>query len=479
MALSLTEKVVHVQNPRLKPRLNTRPFRGNMPTHEIMHKIAFHRRILPWIFVLVFLVMAPAVVFYTAGYRWNQKKGVLERNGTLILDTMPVGASIDLNGQRQTDITPVTLQNVAPGSYDISLTLQGYHPWSKTLYVEPERVTFASQILLWPIAEPQRVIQENICKTYGDPEGNLLLVATCIDNNITSLKIIESKTSKVRGTLQVNEIMNIDQADWHESDGQALIYGQSSGTPATWLMESSPASLTRLPAGTYHWNGSRINGVADDQLLTIQTNGSLERQNKSPQVRDVLQNATLKHVSGTADLVLVLDEHTNQGIVLPPGNWNFHSQNNSALLLKDGDNWLWLDTSQNPVHSLLAQGAWPMPLTIKRQINYLLVNDNEVWTWLPSSDPLLIYRQSDPVRAAAWHTAGRDILVATDKEVLMFNLDDRNGRYRTTLATFDRIFDATIQNDAAFVAGVKDGNPGLWRLPLTTEKIFAPLGKLY
>jgi len=444
-----------------------------------MQKIAFHRRILPWVFVLVFLVMAPAVVFYTAGYRWNQKKGVLERNGTLIIDATPSGAAIDLNGQRITDLAPVTLQNVAPGNYEIKLTLKGYHPWSKTLNVEPERVTFASQIFLWPMAEPQRIMQENVCKTYGDSEGSLLLTAVCDGGNVASLNVMESKTGKIKNKITVTETMSINQVDWHESDIQALIYGHASDTPAAWLLLSTPPSLTRLPPGTYHWNGSKINGVTANQTLTIQVDGSLERQNKPLAIRDELQNAKLKHVSSTPDLVLVLDEHTDRGVILPSGNWNIHDQKNGILMLKNGERWLWLDTAQTPVNSVSAQGSWPKPLTIKRRINYLLVNNNEVWIWAPANEPQLIYRQSDPVRAAAWQPSGHDILVATDKEILMFSLDDRNGRYRTTLATFDQIFDATIQNDAAFVAGVKDGNPGLWRIPLTTEKIFAPLGNLY
>jgi len=100
-----------------------------------MQRLPFHRRVLPWLFVLIFLFIAPAVVFYTAGYRWNSKKGVIEKNGTLIIDSMPRGAKIFLNGQMLSDVTPVTLQNTAPGIYNIKLSLDGYHDWSKELSV--------------------------------------------------------------------------------------------------------------------------------------------------------------------------------------------------------------------------------------------------------------------------------------------------------------------------------------------------------
>ncbi|MFA6503848.1 MAG: PEGA domain-containing protein, partial [Patescibacteria group bacterium] len=122
-----------------------------------MVKTPFHRKILPWMFIIIFLMMAPAVIFYTSGYRWNAKKHAIERNGTLIIDTFTQGASIKLNGQQMPETTSVTLQNMSPGSYDIKLDLQDYHPWSKTLWIDPERVTFASGIVLWPQLEPEYV----------------------------------------------------------------------------------------------------------------------------------------------------------------------------------------------------------------------------------------------------------------------------------------------------------------------------------
>ncbi len=119
-----------------------------------MSRIPFHRRVFLWVFFITFVALAPAVVFYTAGYRWNPKKGAIERNGTLIIDTAPKGATIILNGKTLEDRTPVTIQNVAPGTYTIRLEYKDYHPWEKTLEVKAERVTFANNIRLWPVSEP-------------------------------------------------------------------------------------------------------------------------------------------------------------------------------------------------------------------------------------------------------------------------------------------------------------------------------------
>ena len=73
-----------------------------------MYRPPFHRRILPWIFTIIFFVAAPALVFYTAGYRWNPKKEKIERNGTLIIDSTPADARVYLNGRDTGETTPIS-----------------------------------------------------------------------------------------------------------------------------------------------------------------------------------------------------------------------------------------------------------------------------------------------------------------------------------------------------------------------------------
>lgn len=119
-----------------------------------MYSPPFHRRILPWIFAAAFLASAPVLVFYTAGYRWNPKKEKVERNGTLIIDSTPTGASISLNGKQTLEQTPVTIQNLRPGMYSIRVEKPSYLPWEKTLEVESSLVAFATDIWLWKKGDP-------------------------------------------------------------------------------------------------------------------------------------------------------------------------------------------------------------------------------------------------------------------------------------------------------------------------------------
>lgn len=113
------------------------------------------RRLLPWIYTAVFVLLAPVIVLYTAGYRYNTKKGFLERNGTLIADTTPEGARLILDGRNTGEKTPITLQNIAPGWHDIRLARDGDHAWQKSLELRADEVTFVNHVWLWRDALPQ------------------------------------------------------------------------------------------------------------------------------------------------------------------------------------------------------------------------------------------------------------------------------------------------------------------------------------
>jgi hypothetical protein len=106
-------------------------------------------------FVVLFLITAPLVVLYTAGYRWNEKKVRIEKVGVIFLRSRPSGAEIFLNGIPRSEHTPARLRNLLPSTYDIKVTKAGYGSWEKTLPVSSGLTTFAESIIIWKLAAPE------------------------------------------------------------------------------------------------------------------------------------------------------------------------------------------------------------------------------------------------------------------------------------------------------------------------------------
>lgn len=432
-----------------------------------MVKTPFHRKILPWLFTIIFLMIAPAVIFYTSGYRWNAKKNILERNGTLILDTSPQGAAVKLNGQQIPETTSITLQNMTPGSYNIELNLQDYHPWTKTLWIDPERVTFASEIILWPQLEPQYLGESNLTSVWSDADSGAALVIGHDSASTTFFGVINAKTSQIENRFQTNSHINVAAIDWNpRNESEMLVYNDSNSNIAPRFLQLNSKSLTELPSGSYHWQQDGLIGQNNNSQISISSNQTVSKEPKPSSLIDSLDNWRLSLFSSSQGEILADGDNAKEGYIMPQGEWKFWYKKNDILILQSSNRWLWIDVSKNPPVNTQTAGDRPLPITIKRQVQLAYKNINEAWTWLQGQEPELIYRQSDPLISISWHAQGRDLMVATKNEILMFSMDSRNGRSKTTLATFDDIKSAAINNDNVFIVGTKNDQSGLWRLPL-------------
>jgi len=67
-------------------------------------------------------------------------------NGAIDVTSSPIGATVYLNNVNK-GITPVTLTDLTPGSYTVSLRLSGYTDWSSTVEVNPGATSYVSASL--------------------------------------------------------------------------------------------------------------------------------------------------------------------------------------------------------------------------------------------------------------------------------------------------------------------------------------------
>jgi len=94
------------------------------------------RKALFFLFVGIFLISAPLVVLYTAGYRFNRTNNTVSQTGTLSIASTPRGATAHVNGEDINDATPAVLQRLSSGTRIVKLTKDGYHDWERTVNIE-------------------------------------------------------------------------------------------------------------------------------------------------------------------------------------------------------------------------------------------------------------------------------------------------------------------------------------------------------
>lgn len=102
------------------------------------------RKALFFLFVGIFLVSAPLIVLYTAGYRFNRTNNTVLQTGTLSLASTPRGAESYVNGENIQDTTPAILQRLSTGTRTVRLEKEGYYAWERTVNVESGSTSYVT-----------------------------------------------------------------------------------------------------------------------------------------------------------------------------------------------------------------------------------------------------------------------------------------------------------------------------------------------
>lgn len=429
-----------------------------------MRNPPLHRQLFFWTTILTFFVVAPSVVFYTAGYRWNPKKGIIERNGTLIVDTTPVGARIWLNGQEQAKLSPVTIKNLAPGTYTISLSLQGYHSWSKTLQMLPERVTFANDIVLWLDTSPNLLVTGSYGLSSISPNGKYA-AAIKQEADLKRVVTVELATGKETVADTGERASEVESFVWSD-DSSAVLLARVNGEHEL-IVRRNASQTIPLPTGTYRWEDGMLVGALDGERYLYDTaNDTAQRDELGEGVKDVLGNYQIIVPTGTQMFALI-ERGGDIRFDLPSGNWRFAARYGEFVYLRSGEDWLAFDPGDSSISSVRFKSTVALePVTVSNQQELLSRYGGELSVSEPGTALDLLVRKSDPIIGAFWHESGRYILYSTTKEVIALDLDSRDHRIETSLASFDEITGFFYQKREVIVIGRRGDQHGVWKLSI-------------
>ncbi|MCX6730099.1 MAG: PEGA domain-containing protein [Candidatus Portnoybacteria bacterium] len=108
------------------------------------------RRIIFYLFVMIFIVVVPMIIFYALGYNFDFEKKTIVATGGIYLKSDPSRAEIYINDKLKTT-TNKLIKRLSPKIYNVKITKENFHPWEKNLIVQPNLVTKANNIILLPV----------------------------------------------------------------------------------------------------------------------------------------------------------------------------------------------------------------------------------------------------------------------------------------------------------------------------------------
>lgn len=430
------------------------------------YRAPLFRRLLPWLYLGLFCVTAPLLIFYSSGYRYNLKKGQIERNGTLIVDSTPKGAAVFINSQNTDEKTPVTFQNMIPGWVHLHVEKAGYYPWDESLLIRPERVSFAHQIQLWRESQPEFLGSSSITQLQADPLGEKMAAIFSSSTSSPVLRFWSPEAGFSSPLVLSNATQNSQfELAWRE-DGQALLIQEMNGERHTWWARyrRSQGEINPLPQGRYHWSKSEL--IGNDGLSVVRLDPLRSRVERTPLPTQAISESTdleLRISTSSEQRILVDESLLTHLYLLPRGAWEFAENQRPVILLRDLDQWLGVELRfGQPVVETL-RGDHPRWNPVSKSPMAVFLHEGEVWIWEFEKEPRLIWRQSEPLREIAWHKSGNALFMADGKSLHVIHLTDPTQSSQR-LADFDELSDFTFVNNELYISGTREGKTGMWRL---------------
>lgn len=281
------------------------------------------RRIIFYLFLITFIVLAPLIILYARGYSFDWEEKTIVDTGGIYLKTHPSRAEIYVNDKAKGK-TAKFIRRLIPKTYEIKITKEDYHPWQKELIVESGLVAKADDILLVPfnpkislVSEAEKIYSEvysaikNPAKEFLLSKNNLyqyedsipsFLISNVLNyavykNGILYLdyftgKIHELDLSSLESAPFFDQVFpSLNQGKWTVSDdGKKLLCQKNYSVEILWLEDVIDNSTIRKKGDIEKiYFNTRVNNVVwhgkTDEHLIISTNDSIlvtELDNRPP-----------------------------------------------------------------------------------------------------------------------------------------------------------------------------------------------------
>lgn len=446
------------------------------------------RRFLYIFFILIFLTITPILFLYAAGYKIGSGFNV-QKTGILIIDTKPQNAKIYINGKIQQNLfkkyfsdeesiltTPIKIKGLLPGEYDIRLEVNNYWPWEKKLEIKSGQSTYIEDVSLFKIDLPL-IIQSGDHQNFSlSPENKYLI--TDNDNVISKIRLSdETIVSYNSSTTQNIELP--EQISWSD-DGQKAIINDHLFYINKWVKPSNLKELIGDDIKNIKWNTNT------DNKLYYASNGSIylydisKGESKSivsgQNFSDYLPKDNNLYYVSKNDLEATLNvlNINNSKIVgktnLPYSDYLFLSPNNRLINLYD------------KTHKILYlidpfSNIKPLRETIGNVIftdwiddsKLLYANEFEIWILdMENANRNLITRVSHEIKDVFWHPSDNYIVYASEKQINIIELDDRDKYNITKIVELDSIKDILLnkKGDTLYFQSKIGNQEGVYRLPI-------------
>lgn len=430
----------------------------------------FARTVLFAVFAIGFLISAPLVVFYTAGYRYQFGSMHIVKAGVLSVTSLPKGANVSLDGILSDKKTPAVIDNILPGDIKIRVEKTGYSSWEKILPIISGQSTFIPNAILFLDGTPTQAIDQTNVLTVAiqSPTRFAYLV-----NNKSSLEVWIKDDSVAQDHPIVKQVLHLKSnyaLSWSR-DGGYLLLTEAASRKIETLIRAYDGTIIPLPTTSITdawWNTDGGHTLFYRTGTTVQAFG-IDADISFPKKiaaddAELKQGNILVVQAGDQSVVSYLDENGIADIIayLPHGTYQFVHAPDSLILLQDvSRNHLVLIDPNQKNTILLDEEAREFAWSDKED-RLVFSNGFDINIFsVASSQTETLTRFSEPLTSLGWYPLENEILYSKNHVLNALELDRRDKRNEVTLVNGYSINTIWTSKDGAdlFFFGQKGNEP--------------------
>jgi len=448
------------------------------------------RRALFLIFMTAFIVIAPLISLYAAGYKIKLSwpidiKQILQKTGMFVFDTEPEGAKIYINDKQRQQFfkkyfsnkdenfikTPAKIKNILPGEYNIKLELEEFWPWQKKLSIYPGQTTIVEDVCLFKKNLPMRIGQLPAQNFFISPDKKFILLKNdkkIIDidneNEIIELPNIideiqtvkwspDSKKVLINTTIfHINNIddyisldkfigKNIKNIKWSENSNE--IFYQYNNLINSFNINSDN-NETIFNDNTYYEYLIKNNYI----FLIANSNKSTELKIFSTKTKELIRKIDLPF---NLEYKFINSDHRALNLI--------DTKHNILYLIEPL-------AKINPIKDIINNLKYAQWIDDER---LLYANDFEIWLYnFNNYKKILLTRISQPINKILWHPSNNYIIYSTSQSINIIELDEREKRNITKIISLDEISSLFLnkKGDILYFTAKIGNQTGLYKLAI-------------
>ena len=394
------------------------------------------RLILFLVFLFAFLISAPLIVLYTAGYRFDLSHGRIVHTAILNISSTPRNAMVLIDKIPSTDRTPAVINTIIPGEHLIELQKTGYLPWETSLSFLSREARILNDIVLFLDEQPK---QEKIINP----------MSLSINPKTDSFAYITQESSWL-------EVWRVRVENGEKKLLMRLPYDAESRYRLSWSSEGTFLSLEQNKESQIQMT---ISHVSNGELIELpETKDPIDRVwwdvGTNDQLYVLSGNQLWRFSVSTQELTLLsfkastIMSHSQQEVTLSPGN------NKTVVSYQDGTTasiitylplgeYTFVETPRNLIGLHDDQRNRLILIDPTKKEQPILFNEEaSLWKWNVLGDTLLyssgydikryvqtthetdtLLRLSQPITHLEWHPEGSTALYQSDGITTALTLD--------------------------------------------------------